>query len=169
METILSTGNCTLFDISDYLHLDVKEFFIFGGIAASFLALPTIALNALVLVAIYKTHTLHSPSNVFISGLALTDLGTGIIGLPMFVTTAVSYLEHHETLWCYLNSLSYVLPAPFAVLSYLTIGLISTDRVIALQFHLRYSLIVTNRRAVSVLSPIHLDSGVFLRKCPVLV
>lgn len=36
-----------------------------------------ILLNALVVVAVYKTPELHTPSNVLLCSLALTDLGTG--------------------------------------------------------------------------------------------
>ena len=136
---------CEFFDISHYLDFQIEEFFTSTCIIVTALIPPTAIFNLLVLVGIYKTPSLHSPSNVLLCGLALTDLGAGIFSNGSYAIIGTAYIFKLENVWCDMNALSYVLAVPFPVISYVTVSLISIDRVIALSFHLRYASIVTNR------------------------
>lgn len=150
-KTLNTSKYCELFDISNYLAFHLDDFFTSSCILPTLLIAPTAILNALVLVGIYRTPSLHSPSNILLCGLALTDLGAGILSNGTFTIIALAYIFKLDVLWCDMNALSYVLAVPFPVLSYVTVALISIDRVIALRFHLRYTSIVTNRRSFVVL------------------
>jgi len=130
---------------------DLYTLFTCTAVLMSLLIPPTILLNAVVIVGIYKTPSLHSPSNVLLCGMALTDLGAGAVAMPIFVIVSVAYATNSPSLWCDVDLLSKVLVTPFSGVSFVTLTLISLDRMIALQFHMRYTSIVTNRRVVSAL------------------
>jgi len=130
---------------------DIKELykvFIADAVLMFLFSPPTIVLNLLVLVGIYKTPSLHSPSNILLCGLALTDLGAGAIALPMFAIFSIGYALNATHLLCYMDILTKLLVTPFSGISFVTMTLISLDRMIALMFHMKYYCIVTTRRVL---------------------
>ncbi|XP_028516332.1 adenosine receptor A2b-like [Exaiptasia diaphana] len=113
---------------------------------------PTVLLNVLVLIGIYKTPSLHTPNNVLLWGLALTDLGVGVLAMPLFTVKYVAFYTKNHGLWCEsLALLTKVLQPPFCGISIATLTLISIDRVIALKFHLRYASMVTTHHFTAAL------------------
>ena len=70
------------------VHYSIGEFslvwyiisFVVNGVVQSI----AIVINLLILLAISKTPSLHSPSNTLLFGLALSDLGVGLIVHPCF-------------------------------------------------------------------------------------
>jgi hypothetical protein len=130
----------------------LQGFLVLSSVASVLSSIPTVFLNALVLVGIYKTPSLHTQSNFLLFGLALSDVGAGLLVMP---STFVLCLVHiHDNLihfWCGFRwILNYCLPF-FSGVSCMTVTAISIDRMIALHFHLRYEAIVTNTRTISSL------------------
>ena len=106
--------------------------------------------NFVALAAIWRTSSLHTASNVFLFGLALSDFGVGLIVQPSFLALLViefTTKTHLKKAWAAFRSTQ----AVFVFATVLTLTLVSVDRVIALTFHLRYQTIVTFKRALSVL------------------
>ena len=98
--------------------------------------------NALVILAIVKTESLHSPSNIALCCLASTDLITGQIANPCVVLSRVLRITGHYSLYCsFYECFAFTLVST-AGASFLTIAVISIDRFLALLFHLRYPQIV---------------------------
>ena len=107
--------------------------------------------NGLVMYTVYHCTNLHSPSNLLIAGLALSDFGTGFITHPSHVieyaaafrgdscTAAISFLVLNASGWL------------FTILSLLSLTFIAIERYCAVVFHLRYNEIVTVRRTSIVL------------------
>lgn len=130
----------------------LHTFFILGVLTMVLSIPPTIVLNALVLVGIYKTPSLHTPNNLLLWGLALTDLGAGVLAMPLFTVKYLAFYTKNYGLWCEsLALLTKVIQPPFCGISIATLTLISIDRVIALKYHLRYTSIVTTRHFTTAL------------------
>jgi len=104
--------------------------------------------NGLVMYTIYRYTNLHSPSNLLIAGLALSDFGTGFIAHPSHVIEYVAALRGDSctatVAFIILNISGWL----FTILSLLTLTFIAIERYCAVVFHLRYNEIVTVKRTV---------------------
>ena len=107
--------------------------------------------NVLVLISILKTPSLHTPSNILLVGLSLSDLGVGIVVQPISMVTDIAKINQLAELFCRsslaLGSTGYCLCG----VSLLILTAISLDRYIAIYYHLRYNEIVTVKRVITVL------------------
>lgn len=107
--------------------------------------------NIVVLGAIWRTPSLHIPSNVFLFGLAVSDFAVGLIVLPTFIAFLILEFTtetHVIQKWTAFRSVQ----AVFVCATVLTLTSVSVDRIIALTFHLKYQAIFTIKRAGSILS-----------------
>ena len=66
--------------------------FLSTAVAVSILAPLAVVANGLILAAIWRNPSLRTPSYILLAGLALTDLGTGLISQPLYVTNEFIYL-----------------------------------------------------------------------------
>eukprot|EP00794_Sanderia_malayensis_P000130 gene130-741_t len=106
-------------------------------------AILAITGNIVFLVTLYKTATLHTPSNILIGALCLSDLFVGLIVQPLFMTN----LYWEQT--CYpshlLTTIYYYTYVLFSGLSLLSAGCLAIDRYIAVSHPFRYTQKVTCR------------------------
>ena len=121
-------------------------------------AIVSVVGNSLVLVTIWRTPRLHSPSNVLLAGLALSDLGVGLVcQTARIVTTVISTTTKIED-QCSLDNVSLLVLAFasyfFMGISFLTLIATSVDRYLALRLHLRYRELVTVKRVLMILASI---------------
>lgn len=105
------------------------------------LMLACVTGNSLTLSAILRTPSLRSPSNIFMCSLAISDLLVGIIVQPVYIAYE---LKQEPPLTFAIN----VLFSFTGVVSLCTMTAISMDRFMALQFHLRYQCLMTEKRAM---------------------
>ena len=140
----------------------------------NFLAvLPTILLNAFVIVAVATRHRLQSKSNVHVAGLAVTDLLNGLVNHDIVIALQLTRIFSDGT-FCSLEKASSVALSGSFFLSLGNFVLISIDRYFFIKHSLRYTTIVTKQRiktslllawAVGLLVTIHeltmavIDSG----------
>ena len=107
--------------------------------------IPTILLNALVIVAVATRHRLQSASNVLVAWLAGADLLYGLVlqnlEIALDLTRILSYGPY-----CGLKKASFVAMGGLGVLSFGNLVLISIDRYISIKHPLRYMTIVTKKR-----------------------
>ena len=107
--------------------------------------------NALVLTAVWKTPSLQTSTNVLLSGLAVSDLGIGLLAQPVYVVSLTARLIPMFNVWCpafiLMLSTSYLL----ITISFFTVTALSVERLLALQLHLRFQELVTNTRVLLVL------------------
>ena len=97
--------------------------------------------NALVLDAILRTPSLHSPSAVFLCFLAMSDLLNGFVTQPVYIATA---LKPNPSLYDAMFTLS-------ALTCGVSLGMmaaISVDRFMAIHYHMRYPVLMTTKRAI---------------------
>jgi len=113
--------------------------------------IPTALLNTLVLITVWRRPSLHSPSNVFICNLALSDIAVAVIGIPTFSAWKLSELKsmNHATV-CSLAYTATVMGTTVGGASFLTITAATVDRYLALKLHLSYVSVVTTYRVMAV-------------------
>lgn len=104
--------------------------------------------NFIVIYSVWKTPSLHTPSNVFICCLAFSDLTVGLLAQPCFVVHKIGELLHCFGMYCPTRILLESLGNITAGASVLTMTGIAVERCLALYFHLRYNEIVTARRVL---------------------
>lgn len=97
--------------------------------------------NGLVLGAIWKTPSLHSPSNILLFGLASSDFGVGLIVQPLYVTLQIIEVVTKEYLTSAWTSYR-ITQAIFVSTTLLTITAVSVDRFLALHLHLKYIFLI---------------------------
>ena len=101
----------------------------------------SITSNALVLAAILRTPSLHSPSVVLLGNLAVSDLLVGLVVQPIYITIQ---LKGNDTLDHEINIMAFALLG----VSLSTITAITVDRFLSLHYHMKYPNLMTTRRAV---------------------
>lgn len=101
--------------------------------------------NGLAIWAVYKNPVLQTPKNYILASLAVTDLFSGLISIPL------ELYNRHEKTTC-----SFLLTSALSLLSYM-FGLISalhyiaatTDRYVAVTRPLRYAVLITTQRVAN--------------------
>ena len=147
-----STNYSTFFPECFDLHVNFRstEYLliahIFTSIVNSISSLTAITGNAAVILAVWKTPALQTPSNVFLCCLAFSDFTVGLIAQPCYVIHKIGEIVHSFSMYCttkiLLESFGYVT----AGASVTTMTGIAIERYLALSLHLRYKEIVTTKR-----------------------
>ncbi|XP_029386473.1 trace amine-associated receptor 13c-like [Echeneis naucrates] len=112
-------------------------------ILLSSMSLLTVALNLLVIIAISHFRQLHTPTNVFLLSLAVSDLLVGFVLMPV----EIIYIEACWFLGDVVCTLYYVIDYIITSTSVANMVLISADRYVAICDPLHYPTRVTKRRA----------------------
>ena len=154
VEQLYCSANLTA-EIHDQLTF-ISVFHIFLSITACFG-------NALILVALFKESSLHSPSKVLLSNLAATDLCVGLIIEPLTVIYSLSVVNEHWNICRYLAVTCSVIRVILFAVSLLTLTAISVGRLLALLLALRYKQVVTLKRAYVIVVTFWLVSIVLTR------
>ncbi|XP_041480608.1 melanocortin receptor 5-like [Lytechinus variegatus] len=105
--------------------------------------------NALLILIVYRNHSLRTPTNIIVASLAFSNLVDALVGLPLNIYGVVFKMEEactgDEDTW-------YYLPLQIiAGVSFCHIVALTADRYIAVTKPLRYVQIVTLRRIAIVL------------------
>ena len=101
--------------------------------------------NILIILSFMLVSSLRTTSNYVLFGLALTDLGVGLIVHPLYIL--VLYRVYKNAIPdCNIVTAYSVSTTFFAGVSLLYITFIGLDRFLAIRLHLRYPLLVTEKR-----------------------
>ena len=124
----------------------IHEELIYLSLFNIFLSITAVLGNILILVALRKVSSLHSPSKLLFRCLATTDLCVGIITEPLGVVYWMS-LTHGQWHLCRYVLVSRIIAGyNLSSVSLLTASAISVDRLLALLLGLRYRQVVTLKR-----------------------
>ena len=115
-------------------------------------AILTTVANSLVLTAIWKTPSLRSPSYVLLSGLALSDLGVGLVAQPIFVCLNVALHQGNCHLFSRILIIHNYVAHMLLAMTFSTLCIVAFDRLLAVTLHLRYQELVTVCRILLLLS-----------------
>lgn len=132
-------------------------FFINGLVNIPF-CLSAIMGNGLILVSFARTPSLLSPSNVLLIGLALSDFLVGLLGQPLYISC--TFHLHVCRSKGVLNALVMFSTTVLCAISFQTITLLSIERSLAINLHLRYSEFVTLRRVAFLLGVFWVCNGI---------
>ena len=122
----------------------------FTGIVLVLTSISAVVGNSLVLASIWRTPSLHSPSNVLIVGLAVSDLFVGLLVEPTGFIYGLARHIGSVHVFCYAAVLMWLSGILLTLASLITITAISVDFYLALHLHLRYKELVTVARMVRV-------------------
>ena len=110
-------------------------------------SLPTILMNAMVILAIKKKKELQRPSNILLSSLAFTDLLIGIIVMPLFVTVnSLIFQQDWSELTCLLFLVNPCLMQLLFLATLYHLTIIAWERYVAIQKWMDYKILITNGR-----------------------
>ena len=121
------------------------------GIINGFLACPTTAINALIIIAILTTPELATPSYLLTMNLAFTDLLVGILGQPLQSAMVLFYRNNNPESYCYVRSVNSLVASTAGAVSIGTVTAIAADRYMAIKLKTQYRTVVSVRRVKSVL------------------
>ena len=124
----------------------------FLGISSIASAVFAVFGNLLILHALRKCLTLHSPTKVLFCSLAFSDLGVGIVVYPLFATYCLAAVFDDIEVFCAIRGPYTVAGYCLASVSFLTMTVLSLDRFYAFTSRLRYHQLVTFERAVLLLA-----------------
>ena len=104
--------------------------------AANCLILATATLgNSVILAALRRCQTLHSPSKALFYSLVLSDLGVGVLVIPLKLALNLSVVLNIPSLYCLLWRPFRIIAALMGTVSFFTSTAIALDRYLA--FRLR--------------------------------
>lgn len=109
-------------------------------------AISSTLFNSVVLFAIWKTRALHTPSNILLSGLAVSDLAVGCVAQPLYIAMKLLEIQQHLAPYYHLRIALETLTMVVSGTSFFTLTLIAVERYLALYLHLRYKAIITCKR-----------------------
>ena len=108
--------------------------------------------NVLILIALHKESSLLPPSKLIFRCLAITDLGVGLISLPIYATELLLEINNLRRLCNYFVMMAEITSIVFSGVSLMTVTAISVDRLQRLSLSVRYKHVVTLRRVGAILS-----------------
>ena len=136
-------------------------YFVNAAVNIPFSITATLA-NALVIISIWRSRSLRTPANMFLIGLALSDLGVGLFVQPFFIANSISFAKQGTGNFTCISTAAVRITAAFlSVVSFKTVTAISVERYLSLRLHLRYEDVVTMKRVRLILAVIWLWSGIF--------
>ena len=115
-------------------------------------AFSTIVFNSIIIFVICKTRSLHTPSNILLCGLAVSDLAVGCTVQPLYIAMKVLEIQTDFSSYCSLRLTMETVTLVASGASFLTLTSIGVERFLALYLHLRYKVIVTSKRTMICLA-----------------
>jgi len=124
----------------------------------SCLCYATVTLNVVTIYVLRRTSALSKPLKTFLLSLAVSDLGDGLLGHPLYIAFLVALLRSNLSNHTSLVACTHVVVNIVCLSSFFSIMALSTERYIAIQKPLRYQDIVTQKRVFRVVITIWLFS-----------
>ena len=118
----------------------------------TFISITATIGNLLVLMTIWRSPHLHSPSNTLLFGLALSDLCVGVVSEPLHIGfQAELFTKSGKITSCAFTKVRNLISVFLTVVTVLTVTAMSVDRYLAIYLHLRYEQVVTEKRTRKVI------------------
>ena len=114
--------------------------------------------NVSILLSFVFESSLRTTANYFLLGLALTDLGVGLVVHPLYISVMLS-VYHNSVPHCTILVVYSISVSFLAGVSLLYIAMIGLDRCLAIRLHLRYRQIVTEKRSMIAQGAVWIING----------
>jgi len=128
---------------------DLRSSYIANCVFNTFLSYTAIMLNIVTIHAIRKASSLSKTLKTLLLSLAVSDLGVGLLGQPVYTSVLVKLLQKQDPDCHTYLAFGFTLRV-FLLASFLGVLAISVDRFLAIHLHLRYQELVTHKRVVAV-------------------
>ena len=149
----MNESTCSPADFTKYnmTHDFPKEVYYVVTIANS-LVLATATLgNSVILAALRRCRTLHPPSKALLYSLVLSDLGVGVLVVPLKLVLNLAVVLKDPSLYCLIWRSFRIIAAVMGTASFFTSTAIALDRYLAYRFRIRYRQVITLRKVVLLL------------------
>ena len=113
----------------------------------SFLSYTAIMLNIVTIHALRKTSSLPKTLKTLLLSLAVSDIGVGLLGQPLYISLLIKRLQQIVPN-CSTYQIFYVTGNLFGTASFFGVMALSIDRFLAIHLHLRYQELFTHKRVV---------------------
>ena len=115
----------------------------------AFLTITAILFNSVTIQALRKTSSLPHPLKTMLLSLAVSDLAVGLLVEPFYIGLLVNWLQRDISTEA-THTAFLLIGGMFSTVSFLGVMLLTVDRFLAVQLHLRYQERVTHKRVVAV-------------------
>ena len=130
-------------------HEKIQSTYIATCVLNSFLCYSAIMLNCVAIYAIRKTSSLPKTVKTLLLSLAVSDVGVGLLGQPLYISLLIKRLQQVVPN-CSTYQIFYVTGNLFGTASFFGVVAVSVDRFLAIHLHLRYKELVTHKRVVAM-------------------
>ena len=131
-------------DTSYYVAVETSRIILLGSIPL--ITIMTVVANGLYIITLVKKRTLHTPSNMLLGALAISDVLVGIVANPIWMIRIFSNLNTKTVA----EKLSGILMFFFILLSLLNMVMVSSDRYIAIFYPFSYHANATCKTHIKV-------------------
>lgn len=138
--------------ITDEEFADLKTSLLVNCVLNAICSFIAAAGNGVILLVIWKTPSLHTPSNSLLFGLALTDFFVGLLTQPLYLATRLVYIVSKKNIPLALSNAFDVLSSVLSGASFSTATVISIERYLVFRLHLRYHAIVTTKKVIAIIA-----------------
>jgi len=116
----------------------------------AFLIITAIIFNSVTIQALRKTSPLPHSLRTMLLSLAVSDLGVGLLVEPLYMGLLIHWLQREIATDATYTAFLFIAPM-FSTVSFLGVMVLSVDRFLAVQLHLRYQERVTHKRVIGVI------------------
>ena len=151
---IMNESTCSLADFAHY-NRDNARFpersLLHRSIANSFILATATLGNSVILAALRTCPTLHPPSKALLYSLVLSDLGVGVLVIPLKLALNLAVILRNPSLYCLLWRPFRIIAAVMGTVSFFTSTAIAIDRYLAFRLQVRYRLMITLWKVILLL------------------
>jgi len=137
---------------------ELRSIYFLNSMFNCFLSCTATMLNIVSIHAIRKTSSLPKTLKTLLLSLAVSDVGVGLVGQPLYFSLLVMWLQQNNP-GCNTYMLFNVIMGVFSLASHLGVVAVSVDRFLAVHLHLRYQELVTHKRVVALVISIWMMSA----------
>ena len=131
---------------------ELQSTYIAVSVVNGLCSLVAVVGNVIMILAILRNSSLHTPSFALLCNLAVSDLGVGLISQPLYIALRATEATGDIELSCKVGIAYFSTAGCLAWLSLITVTAISFDRFLAVHLALNYRSVVTVRRIKVVIS-----------------
>ena len=148
------TSSHSCFHLKDDFHNTdyFRTTFIVCCVLNAIFALSATVSNAVIIIGIKRTPSLHTPSNVLFCGLAACGLGIGVFTQPSYVVYKVAELMRDVETICWIRTVHHICTHLFSKLLLFILTEISVERFLGLHLLQKYRTVVSSKRAAIALA-----------------
>ena len=126
---------------------ELQSTYVATSIVNGLCSVIAVTCNLVVILAIVRNSSLHTPSYVLLCNLAISDLGVGLLVQPLYISLIIALLNEKADMSCKLGAAYNLIAVCLGFLSFFTVTAISVDRFLAVYLANKYRRTATIKKA----------------------